>query len=60
MSKTTKTDSFKMPSVMSRKQHEKKRAMTLANAVLDYHEAGKRCPNEWIKELGDLNKTFSK
>lgn len=57
--KETKVE-FKAPSVMSRKAHEKKRAITLVGAVFDFHQAGKRCPEEYIKEIGDLNKTFTK
>ena len=60
MNKPTKATSFKMPSVMSKKKHDANRAATLADAIYKCLKEGKRCPDEWIKEIGDLNKTFAK
>lgn len=46
--------------VRFRIDHDRDRSLLLCEAVQDCHRDGKRCPDEWIKEIGDLNKTFAK
>lgn len=40
--------------------HDTARINEILSAMRRYTEAGKRFPDEWIKEIGDLNKTFAK
>lgn len=51
---------FKMPSVMSKKAHEKKRLSTLMAAVITCHDNDKRAPKEWFDEAIEINKTLAK